>query len=293
MSKLKQQRGAGRRSGSQEKSARLNDELIIPSVIHLYKGTGTLGISMQELALFLQEYFPISVINMRQDYFHYWIERVDRIEKRIAKVATRLAQSQVSQSERRRLKPAPLTQEVSTERQYLVSKTPRPVGTLYDGYNLIALCSELLPSDEVRLDCCHIIVTDQLLGTWQGALRRYNACPAVFGFPSFISLSAAMEGLARSKEQSNPNSDCIIQTDVEKMMEKRDIRHGGASLQEIIKGYALQILFYHITGDPFCEDRKCMLFSDQHHQDLMCAQLRPDARLCDLHSEMLEKARYV
>lgn len=60
-------------------------------------------------------------------------------------------------------------------------------------------------------------------------------------------------------------------------------------LPEAIKGYLLQALFYHVTGDPFCDSKECRLFNAHWQEELIHAQMRPGADLCERHRQMVEK----
>jgi hypothetical protein len=57
-----------------------------------------------------------------------------------------------------------------------------------------------------------------------------------------------------------------------------------------MKGYVMQALFYHLTLDPFCSDKRCRLYNAHWQEEVLEAQLS-QPELCEQHSEMLEKLK--
>ncbi len=64
------------------------------------------------------------------------------------------------------------------------------------------------------------------------------------------------------------------------------IDYDDARLTEVFRGYALQALFFHLVGDPFCEDPACQLFNAHWQEEMMGAQLGSGA-LCEVHANFL------
>ncbi len=59
---------------------------------------------------------------------------------------------------------------------------------------------------------------------------------------------------------------------------------------EALKGYVLQCVDYHVSGDAFCDDEGCRLFNAHRHGELFDAQLR-GSELCGEHEELYGDAR--
>ena len=66
------------------------------------------------------------------------------------------------------------------------------------------------------------------------------------------------------------------------------LQYHDSKLSEIIKGYAMQALFYYLTGEPFCESKECRLFNAHWQSDLLQSQIQ-NGKLCSMHQEILEK----
>ncbi|MFH0813666.1 MAG: DUF6775 family putative metallopeptidase, partial [Pseudomonadota bacterium] len=259
---------------------RMNGEFTVPSIIHLYNGTDPLEVNVDNLVAFLREHFPHSIINIREDFFRYWFQRCEKKEKKAMMIARRLAQARVRQPHKRQLNHDPLPGEISFERKFLAAGSGKPTGILYDGHKLIAIYSDMFTPDEVSLEYCHIFLTNQLFGTWDKNDCRYHVRVSLYGFPSFISTRGIVEGPARPREYYLGRRLGAGQADLEEAFHEQYIGHGDSRLQEVIKGYLLQVLFYHITGDPFCNDNECRLFNAHWQEEMIHAQMRPGTGLC-------------
>ena len=58
-------------------------------------------------------------------------------------------------------------------------------------------------------------------------------------------------------------------------------------LTRIVEGYLLQVIFYNITGESFCEDIQCKLNNAHWQKDLLFSQIEINS-LCKKHSEILK-----
>jgi hypothetical protein len=67
----------------------------------------------------------------------------------------------------------------------------------------------------------------------------------------------------------------------EKFLDYNDKR-----LTKIVEGYILQVIFYNITGEPFCENIECRLNNAHWQKDLLFSQLEI-SKLCQKHNEIL------
>lgn len=67
----------------------------------------------------------------------------------------------------------------------------------------------------------------------------------------------------------------------------RYIEYHDPKISEIIKGYALQALFYYFTGESFCESKECRLFNAHWQSDLLHSQIEV-GKLCDKHQQILD-----
>jgi hypothetical protein len=157
------------------------------------------------------------------------------------------------------------------------------------------LLRELLPQHERGLSFLHIVFTNQLLGTWGEG--RYHLRAAVFGFPGLLSTTGLVEAPAKPREfyvlkqqyAAMGMPDAVVE--LEQELGERVLRHGDPRLTEVMKGYVMQALFYHVTGDPFCEDRGCRLYNAHWQEEVIGAQLGGAYQLCPRHQGLLDEMR--
>jgi hypothetical protein len=57
-------------------------------------------------------------------------------------------------------------------------------------------------------------------------------------------------------------------------------------LTKVVEGYILQVIFYNITGESFCENIECRLNNAHWQKDLLFSQLEI-SKLCQKHNEIL------
>jgi hypothetical protein len=70
----------------------------------------------------------------------------------------------------------------------------------------------------------------------------------------------------------------------------RFIDHDDERLTEIMKGYVMQAIFYHIASSPFCDDTRCRLYNGHWQEEVLEAQLK-QPEFCERHEKMLEGVR--
>ena len=66
------------------------------------------------------------------------------------------------------------------------------------------------------------------------------------------------------------------------------LEYHDPKLNDIIKGYALQALFYYITGDAFCELKECRLYNAHWQSELLYSQIQV-GKLCNKHQQILDQ----
>jgi len=64
------------------------------------------------------------------------------------------------------------------------------------------------------------------------------------------------------------------------------LEYNDKRLTKIVEGYILQVIFYNITGESFCEDIECRLNNAHWQKDLLFSQLEIN-KLCKKHNEIL------
>lgn len=145
-------------------------------------------------------------------------------------------------------------------------------------------------------DSCYIILTDRLFATLD-IDRRVHVRASIYSFPSIISTSGIVEGPAKPKEyylyKQRYTHLGIWETQEAKLKRKfkaRFIDYGDKRINEVLKGYIAQSLFFYITGEPFCKKKSCRLYNAHWQEDLIYTQITT-RRFCKQHQNLLQKLR--
>jgi hypothetical protein len=56
-----------------------------------------------------------------------------------------------------------------------------------------------------------------------------------------------------------------------------------------MKGYVMQALLFHLTEDPFCEDRNCRLYNAHWQEEVIHAQINSEYEFCEKHARVIEQ----
>ena len=260
------------------------------SGLHLYVEGGIPHLSVQEIVRYLKRWMTGTRIDFRENFFHYHLKCLPEEERpgrarRLTQELTSLRIRDVTRrdSENRR----PMEGEVSYERRRIEEQDFKSFGILYDGFDLQRVFSNLIAEGERYLDHCHIIFTTQLLGTWDEDDHRYHARASVYGFPSLISTTGVVEAPAKPREFYLKRQLGIPLEILKSEFRGRFIDHGDPRLTEVIKGYAIQAIFFRMTGNPFCDDPDCRLYNAHWQEELIRAQLGGKYDFCANHRRFL------
>ncbi|MFN4133889.1 MAG: DUF6775 family putative metallopeptidase, partial [Candidatus Hadarchaeales archaeon] len=113
------------------------------------------------------------------------------------------------------------------------------------------------------------------------------------GWPSLISTTGIVEAPAKPKDFYRLKQVYAASgVPVDELKEKfsgRFMDYDDARLTEVMKGYCMQALFYHLFGEPFCDQPTCRLYNAHWQEEVITAQL--GGNLCERHSKMLEDFR--
>ena len=157
---------------------------------------------------------------------------------------------------------------------------------MYDGFELQKSLRHLNDDDETL----HIIITNRLTCTFDENDERYHARAVICANPAIISTTGIIEAPAKPKEYYFEVMTLKAQgLDIESVKEKykhRFLEYNDKRLTKIIEGYMMQIIFYNITGESFCEDIQCRLNNAHWQKDLLFSQIEI-SELCKKHNEIL------
>ena len=185
----------------------------------------------------------------------------------------------------------PLYGEVEYEKRRILRKT-KAFGVLYDGFQLQRVFSKLITRRERSLGFVHIFFTNRLFATWDDGDRRYHLRTSVYGVPSIISTTGLIEAPAKPRQYYRLKQQYeMLGKDLLELKDRFKgsfIDYEDTRLTEVIKGYAMQAVFYSRDGEPFCENKGCRLYNEHWQEELIFAQLRGEDEFCQRHSKILE-----
>lgn len=255
--------------------------------IHLYEEPSARTLDLGEIASYLRQKLGPVNVDVRAAFIRASGREAERL-------AWELAKAKVRSLNDPDLNVDPLLGEVQYEKRVLEDPARGSTGVLYDGFKLQALLRTLLPPGEREVNHVHVIFTSRLFGTWDEGDRRYHARVSVYGFPSLVSTSGIVEAPAKPKEFYLLKHQYAALRRLDKLEElKREFRgrfvdYDDKRLTELMKGYVMQAVFYHLTLNPFCEDKRCRLYNAHWQEELLRAQLEPP-EFCEHHERMLQR----
>ena len=158
---------------------------------------------------------------------------------------------------------------------------------MYDGFELQKIL-RYLNNDERTL---HVIITNRLTCTFDENDNRYHARAVICANPAIISTTGIIEAPAKPREyyfeaMALKSQGLGIESAKEKYKDKF-LDYDDKRLTRIVEGYLLQVIFYNITGESFCEDILCKLNNAHWQKDLLFSQIEIN-NLCKKHSEILK-----
>ena len=260
--------------------------------ICLYDGLKKDFLNLNEISDYVQSRLSKIEIEIRDDFIKYCISKISsekEKKKLIEGLSEKIAKSRITNPDKRKIDRTLHQIEINLEKKYILNWAQKPIGNFYDGFDLILIFSNLLPSKEANLEFCHIIFTNQLFGTWDEKDFRYHARVIVFGFPSIISTTGLVEGPAKPREFYLKKQMGIDPLILKEEFKGRFIDYEDLRITEIMKGYVMQAIFFHLFGEPFCSDKNCRLYNAHWQEEVIHAQIKSKYEFCPYHEEILKK----
>lgn len=250
------------------------------SRIFLYDEPSVPEISISSVADFLQNTFHVKTIK-RESIFK------DATED----TAYDLASSRVFNMHQPFQKHAPTGEEVEFEKQTFQNTSKVENIVLYDGFEFQRIVSSLIPSDEATAEDFHFVFTNKLTCTFDSSDCRYHGRALIGANPSVVSTTGIIEAPAKPREyymdlMANYGQGLNIES-IKKKYRGTYLEYHDLRLGRIVEGYCLQALFYHITGEPFCDLLDCRLNNAHWQRDLLYSQIE-FGKMCGKHSEILK-----
>jgi hypothetical protein len=185
----------------------------------------------------------------------------------------------------------PLQAEIDYEKRRMKDPQWRIFGILYEGVLYQKILLELIDRRPSNFNRCTILFTNQLFGTWDRDNRRYHVRVSLYGFPHLISTTGLVEAPAKPKEFYLKKEMGVPVELLKEEYQGRFLDHGDAKITEVLKGYVMQALFFHLSGEPFCEDPDCRLFNSHWQEEVLHSQLDSRYEFCPRHEAILRALR--
>ncbi|MDY6833687.1 MAG: DUF6775 family putative metallopeptidase [Chloroflexota bacterium] len=243
------------------------------------------NVDLPQIASYLKDRLGRIDVEIRSSLFSQELS-----PEQISFYSKRLASARISSANQFWEEHEPLYGEVEYEKRSIQGKT-KSIGILYEGIELQLIYSELVPQTESNLRCVNIVLTKRLFATWDNANKRYHARVVLLGIPSLISTTGIIEAPAKPRDYYILKQQYeMIGKDLLELGERfsgQYIDYDDDRMTEIIKGYAMQSVFYYLTGTPFCQDSRCRLFNAHWQDEMISAQLHGEYELCPKHAYLL------
>ena len=257
--------------------------------IYLYDEPSVPQIDIKNLSKFLENFLKIKV-DIRDNFF----------EGLETDHATDLARCRIFDVTRPFVPNIPTQKQVEFEKQTfrdssIMNETVRVEDatkieqvTMYDGFKIQEILSEII---QCRLDELHIIITNRLTCTYDENDYRYHARAVICANPAVISTTGIVEAPGKPKKyyiEALANKAAGLEiSPIKEKYQKQFIDYNDSRISEVMKGYALQIIFYALTGNAFCEAKQCRLNNAHWQEDLIHSQINI-GRLCNYHKEIIQ-----
>ena len=255
--------------------------------IILYKEPAITEINIEQLTIFLEKNFPIEVEIKENIFKEISLENIKKISNIRIKDITNPFLEHVSSGEEIDFEKR-LCEDTSLMDSTTKVEDAQEISQvfMYDGFELQKILRYLNEDNETL----HVILTNRLTCTFDEKDKRYHARAVICANPSIISTTGIIEAPAKPKEYYFEVMKLKSQgMDIKSAKEKykgKFLEYNDKRLTRILEGYLLQVIFYNITGESFCEDIECRLNNAHWQKDLLFSQLEI-TKLCKKHNEIL------
>lgn len=249
------------------------------SKIFLYDEPSVPEIKLDELAEFLEQ------------VFHVPVQKRKNIFQTNHQIAEPLAATRIFNYRQEFQKHEPTSEEIQFEIDSFVDPSKNENIILYDGFEFHKVITTLIPKEESSIDNFHLIFTNKLTCTFDTSDFRYHGRALIGSNPSIISTTGIIEAPAKPRQyyiEMMENYGMGLNIDsIKEKYKGQYLEYHDPRMSRIIQGYAMQAVFYHITGEPFCEFLDCRLHNAHWQADLLYSQLE-FGKLCPRHQKIID-----
>ena len=266
-------------------------------VICLYDGADVENFDIQKIGDYLGQWFGPQRVQIRGEFVQHQLRCQEQMdEQRLEAVAEDLGRARIKdpakQLEKGKLASRRSrgldSQQPNQEYEWLLEGTASK-DIFYDGLALQQAYLKLIPVEENSLEFMHLVFTNRLIGTWDQSDRRYHARVSIYGWPSVISTTGLVEAPAKPREYYFGLMAGLDEKQLREELAGRFVDHGDLRLTELLKGYSMQAVFYHLIGEPFCDNPDCRLFNAHWQEQMIRAQLTTAQEYCPRHRKLLQR----
>ena len=255
--------------------------------IILYREPAISEIDIKQLTNFLEDNFPFKIEIKGNIFKELSIENINKLSKsRVTDIKNPFSVHEPSDNEfefeRKLCQDSSLMNSITkVEDAQEISQV-----FMYDGFELQKILRYLNEDNETL----HIILTNRLTCTFDEKDERYHARAVICANPAIISTTGIIEAPAKPKEYYFEVMALKAQR-LDKKLAKEKYKgkfldYNDKRITKVVEGYILQVIFYNITGESFCEDIECRLNNAHWQKDLLFSQLEI-SKLCQKHNEIL------
>lgn len=249
--------------------------------IFLYDEPSVPEIKLDKLSDFLEEVFCVKVV-----------KRDSIFRNATSHTAEEIAASRIFNFRAQFEPHTPTPEEIRFEQESFEDSSKIENIVPYDGLEFQNAVAGIIPEEEATLHNLHIAFTNRLTCTFDDGDYRYHGRALIGTNPSVISTTGIVEAPAKPRQyyldlmanySQGLNVDSIKDKYRGQYLEYHDQR-----LDKIVQGYCMQAVFYHITGQPFCDLLDCRLHNAHWQRDLLYSQIEV-GRICEWHSTILSE----
>ena len=261
--------------------------------IVIYDEPAVSEINIPNLVNFLKQTIPVEVIVKDNFFKEFSTQQIQKMsESRIFEIQNTFRRHNPSQTDLE-------LEEQFCKNSKIMEQTKKPEEAdsiseviMYDGFEIQKIIRENLQDFENQT--LHVILTNRFTCTYDESDARYHGRAVICANPAIISTTGMIEAPAKSSEfYIEAMANRAQGQDIKSVKEKHEgefLEYHDERLSKIIEGYLLQVIFYILTGESFCDYLDCRLNNAHWQRDLLYSQIE-NGKLCDRHQGILDSQR--
>ena len=258
--------------------------------IVIYDEPAVSEINIPNLVNFLKQTIPVEVIVKDNFFKKFSTQQIQKMsESRIFEIQNTFRRHNPSQTDLE-------LEEQFCKNSKIMEKTKKPEEAdsiseviMYDGFEIQKIIRDNLLDFENQT--LHVILTNRFTCTYDEADGRYHGRAVICANPAVISTTGIIEAPAKPRKFYIEVMASKAQgQDIKSVKEKHEgefLEYHDERLSKVIEGYLLQVIFYLLTGESFCDYMDCRLNNSHWQRDLLYSQIEI-RKLCDKHQKILD-----